>query len=380
MIKTGMFASINSDIRYDEQDYKRPFTKLFTNGILGINSTNLQVTADENMSIKIKPGYAMIDGYNLEVVGEDVPITIEDADGVYNRIDRIVLRLDYVNRKMQLKCLAGEPTENPVAPEKVRTDGTTYDLSLATISVEAGVTEITQVDITDHRYINAECGKIRLADEDMTFDTIALQYQAQWAEVLQQITDFGIPLMTETMVGGGKVDGDTITADDGVLSIGTQFTPTFIGEIKIIAMATAPTGWLICNGQSLSKTTYAELFAAIGYTYGGSGNEFMLPDLCGRVVAGLGTTANFDTIGKKVGEETHKLSINEMPSHGHIISVNKSENSSFSGSGTGITVNSGRQVAAMSGVATASSTGGDAPHNNIQPTITMNYIIYTGVE
>ena len=53
------------------------------------------------------------------------------------------------------------------------------------------------------------------------------------------------------------------------------------------AGSAAPTGYLVCAGQSVSTTTYADLHAVIGYTYGGSGASFNLPDLRGRVIAGL---------------------------------------------------------------------------------------------
>ena len=52
-----------------------------------------------------------------------------------------------------------------------------------------------------------------------------------------------------------------------------------VGDIKLIAAATAPKGWLACNGASVSTTTYAALFAKISYTYGGSGSSFTLPNI-----------------------------------------------------------------------------------------------------
>jgi microcystin-dependent protein len=59
-----------------------------------------------------------------------------------------------------------------------------------------------------------------------------------------------------------------------------------VGEVRTYAGSAAPSGWLLCYGQSLSTTTYADLFATIGYTYGGSGASFTVPDLRGRAIHG----------------------------------------------------------------------------------------------
>jgi microcystin-dependent protein len=67
------------------------------------------------------------------------------------------------------------------------------------------------------------------------------------------------------------------------------------GTVLPFAGSTAPEGWLLCNGASQSTTTYAKLFAVIGYTYGGTGGSFSLPDMQGVFPRGAGTnlTANY---------------------------------------------------------------------------------------
>jgi len=105
------------------------------------------------------------------------------------------------------------------------------------------------------------------------------------------------------------------------------------GAITAYAGADAPTGWLLCYGQAVSRLTYSALFEAIGTTYGiGDGySTFNVPDLRGRVIAGQddmgGTSANRltgvtgsvngDTLGGTGGAETHTLSTAEMPAHTH---------------------------------------------------------------
>ena len=159
------------------------------------------------------------------------------------------------------------------------------------------------------------------------------------------------------------------------------------GAVMPFAGSTEPAGWLLCYGQTVSRTVYAQLFAAIGTTYGsGDGSTtFALPDLRGRVVAGQddmgGTSANRltnpaattggidgDVLGGTGGSETHTLTTAQMPSHTHQQHGNFG---SYSGSAFLYGTN---WYGAANGAAT-SSTGSDAAHNNVQPTIILNYII-----
>jgi microcystin-dependent protein len=142
-----------------------------------------------------------------------------------------------------------------------------------------------------------------------------------------------------------------------------------------------PNGWLLCGGQAVSRTTFAALFSAIGSTFGsGDGSTtFNVPDLRGRAVAGLdnmggnaasritsgGSGIAGTTLGAAGGEQTHTLTQTEMPAHTHTVST------VVVGGGLG-----GGSQNGVGGVNTG-STGGGAAHNNVQPTIVLNYIIKT---
>lgn len=143
------------------------------------------------------------------------------------------------------------------------------------------------------------------------------------------------------------------------------------GVVLPFAGATAPTGWLLCFGQAVSRTTFADLFAAIGTTYGaGNGSTtFNLPDLRGRVAAGEddmgGTAANRLTsagsgvnglsLGATGGAETHTLTNAQLPNQAIGIGGN--------------TISRGSTVADLQVI------GNSQAHNNTQPTIVLNYII-----
>lgn len=90
------------------------------------------------------------------------------------------------------------------------------------------------------------------------------------------------------------------------------------GIISQFAGSVAPSGYLLCDGQSVSTTTFADLFAVIGYTYGGSDASFNVPNLQGRIPVGRDTAqVEFDTLGEASGSKTNTLVTANMAAHTH---------------------------------------------------------------
>ena len=102
------------------------------------------------------------------------------------------------------------------------------------------------------------------------------------------------------------------TGPTGAVTVGVV-----TGVISQYAGSTAPDGYLLCQGQSVSTTTFATLFGVIGYTYGGSGSNFTIPNLQNRVPVGKGPDAEFDVLGETGGAKTVALTTAQIASHTH---------------------------------------------------------------
>ena len=153
----------------------------------------------------------------------------------------------------------------------------------------------------------------------------------------------------------------------------------FLSEIRIMSFGFAPKGWALCNGQLLAINQNQALFSLLGTNYGGDGRvSFGLPNLQGRVPIHMGSGF---PLGQTGGEQSHTLSISEMPTHVHTLMATK---------------NTGTQpvpVDAYSGVAaeqpylppdnnlaalnsaSISNVGGSQAHLNMQPFLVLNFSI-----
>jgi microcystin-dependent protein len=166
----------------------------------------------------------------------------------------------------------------------------------------------------------------------------------------------------------------------------------YLSEIKIMAFNYAPTGWAQCNGQLLPINQNQALFALLGTTYGGDGRvNFALPDLRGRAAMDEG---NGHSQGERAGEAAHTLSQAEIPTHVHMLRVDATtaaaSNQAAPGANTvfGQTIGQPSQgssfgvsmyetpanLQAMDG-AIIGAQGGNQPHENMQPYLTLNFCI-----
>ena len=189
-------------------------------------------------------------------------------------------------------------------------------------------------------------------------------------------------------VGTDHIKDNSVTAAKLNSAAVSVLMPT--GSILPYAGSSAPLGYLFCDGNEYDQTgTHSSLFSTIGLTYNTGGETtgfFRVPDLQGRVIAGRdnmsGTSAdrlttaksgiNGDNLGAFGGLEDHLLTSAEsgLPSHSHTVNLAQSNSQIITGSLSSLRTGSGNTGAVAAQDASSS-------HNNVQPTIILNYIIKT---
>lgn len=195
-ITYGFFNSVNGDRTYDADDISKYFLKLISNGVFATPATAMQVTTSSGMTVSVSSGWGFID---CRWINNDTSylLTLDEADVVLNRIDRIVLRLDYGNRMMGIYIRKGIPASAPVAPTLQRVEGQIWELSLAQINVSGGATAITQADITDERANTNVCGWVTGLIEQIDTTNLFAQYDSAFNSWFSQIKQ---TLSTTTLV------------------------------------------------------------------------------------------------------------------------------------------------------------------------------------
>jgi len=153
----------------------------------------------------------------------------------------------------------------------------------------------------------------------------------------------------------------------------------FLGEIRMFSFGFPPQGWALANGQFLQINQNQALFSLLGTTYGGNGQtNFQLPDLRGRVPIHVG---NGHILGEKGGEESHTISINEMPTHSHFVQASgnapnkQSPLNNFFASNTGFVPYGSPVNNPVMDAGSVSTVGGSQAHENRSPFEVINYSI-----
>lgn len=204
--------------------------------------------------------------------------------------------------------------------------------------------------------------------------------------------------ITSTAAEINKLNGVTATTDEINLLAGQALLPP--GSITMHAGASAPSGWLPCDGAAVSRSTYAALYAIVGTAFGaGDGSlTFNLPDLRDRFPVGTGTTYSRADTG---GAATHTLTTAEMPAHTHTATSTVTDpghdhyglfysygeagndggattgNDSASNSNNSQNLGTTTDTTGITVATTIASTGGGFPHNNLPPYIGLAFIIKT---
>lgn len=169
---------------YIAEDFARYFRRFITTGVFMDQSTNLQIIANGDMTVTLKPGGLITEGYGYENE-DDIIIQIDPADGVLNRIDRIAITWSRKDRDIHYTVQKGVSGYEPVVPEARRT-AEYRDYVVADVYVAAGAISIRQADITDQRLNSTLCG---LAAAFCKIDTTKIFNQ--FMDWFQKIRDEG---------------------------------------------------------------------------------------------------------------------------------------------------------------------------------------------
>lgn len=181
----GYFNSVDGDRTYNADQMSEYFDGLVSNGIYESVGGGLQVLASEGMTVAVQTGRGVI---NCKWLKNDsvLPLDITSAHALLNRITSVVLRLDIVNRLMEIDTKDGTNASSP-EPPALQNDSEAVELCLANIYVAAGATSISQADITDMRP-SSSCGWVTGLIEQVDTSTLFLQYQTAYENYYATMT------------------------------------------------------------------------------------------------------------------------------------------------------------------------------------------------
>lgn len=162
--------------RAESSDFFAAFlSKLVSDGVLADPADCFQIVAGEGMKIKVRPGFGIVKG-RFAMDTQEAELSVPTAPSTYKRIDRIVLRANYLQRLCEIILKEGIPAANPTPPELLQpASGDYYELCLATIAVNSNQTVITQANITDTRYDSSVCGVVTQLIDHLDTSVFSLQ-------------------------------------------------------------------------------------------------------------------------------------------------------------------------------------------------------------
>lgn len=164
------------------------FSKLLTNGVLAKPADCFKVLAGDNgLSVTVQPGFGLINGA-FAYDSAAATFTLAAAPTSYSRIDRVVLRCNYLERLCEIVVKTGTPAASPTAPELIRpVSGDYYELGLALVRVGANQSVITQSAITDTRPDSSVCGYVTQFIDSIDTEVFYDQFDTFYAEFVQKL-------------------------------------------------------------------------------------------------------------------------------------------------------------------------------------------------
>ncbi len=219
----SFFNSKDHDRVYNARHWADYFFPLFKSGVF---NGDLQVVANGGMTVKIKSGYAWIDGYGYHLT-DGLVVDLETASGNMNRADSIVIRLDLTNRWIKAFCRTGSYYAGAGIPPAPEITATIHEIVIAHISIAAGVTKITQDMITDTRMDGDICGWVCGAVHQIDFSQITAQFESFFGNYRQEIAEafkeFSDDATLKYQTYSDNVDGYDTQAQEKLAETKRQF-------------------------------------------------------------------------------------------------------------------------------------------------------------
>lgn len=178
------FGSVSGDRKYKSQDFRRYFAQFISNGVFYASANALKVSEAGGMSVTLAAGGAWVDGAGY-LNDSAKALTLDTADGSLSRIDRVVIRCDYVERQIYADILKGSYSAQPQAAALTR-NADIYELGIADILVAGGVVSISQSAITDTRLNTSLCGIVTGLIEQADTTEIFNQFEVYFEEFKRQ--------------------------------------------------------------------------------------------------------------------------------------------------------------------------------------------------
>lgn len=169
--------------RAESSDFLAMFiSRIISDGVLGAPKDCFQVVAGEGLNLIVRPGFGIVKG-RFAYDNKESTIEIPNAPKAYKRIDRVVLRVNYLKRLCEIVVKEGTPSAAPSPPELLRpASGDYYELCLANVSVNSNQTIITQSSIKDTRYDSSVCGLVTQVIDHIDTSVFYAQFNAFYDE------------------------------------------------------------------------------------------------------------------------------------------------------------------------------------------------------
>lgn len=302
-LSSGFFDAVQVGDSYDRvysaSDFAHYFSLLVGNGVFPSPETGLNVLATKpaSMTVTIGDGSGWINGYFVTVKG-GFSVVLDAASGTMNRIDSIIAQWNNTDRKINIIKKKGTPSASPT-PVTLQRDAEIWEIELAQITVEVGVSSISQTKIKDMRADENRCGIVTALLKSINPSTFLKQSEAEfdaWFQtVMNKISDEDV---------AGSLLAMITNVDNREQSHYNELSSKIQSLSSIDLIDTLRTGDIIpsarkldgvknmlsCDGRRLSVTTYNQLFELLGYAYGGT-----LPTRTGSytgIKAGIGADQN----------------------------------------------------------------------------------------